>query len=519
MKKGFFHQTFILTTAGILVRIIGAIYRIILPRLMGAEGVGLYQMAYPVYSLLLVFAIPGFPLAISKQVAEGDIHKERGEVGKIMLGGLLVLFFSGLLLTAFLILLSPFIATRILGDDRSFYPLFFLAPSLLFFFLMSAFRGFFQGLENMFPTALSLVVEQLARLFTILLVVYLLRDAPIEKLAGGAALGNLGGALAGLTVLLLLFLRAPVSILFPPKEFWGVFFQGLRIYPLAIPISMGALIMPLMGLVDAVIVPNRLQVAGWTMEEATSLFGQLSGMAMTVFFFPTVISGAVALSILPFVSQKKMKGEFPLIQQRTGEAFRLVFLVMLPATAGIMVLSRPVCDLLFGYPTAGIPLFYLALGLTFYALQDISASILQGLDQIRIPAINLLVGALFNAAVNYSLTPRLGIVGAAVGTITGIFIGGGLNLRALHQELGINIQVVQYVGKPLTAALGMGLLLFYLHPFLSHVIPWEAATLLSIGIGMMIYFSLILMNGGIRIQELGLLPIIGPRIKGWFHFK
>ncbi len=521
---GFLRETLILSLAGILVRLLGAGYRIILPRLIGAEGIGIYQMALPVYTLLLVIAVPGLPLALSKLIAEEGVSREGGEVELLFYGALTILFLLGIMVTAGLWLMAPLIAGRILGDARSLYPLMVTAPSLFFVFIMAAFRGYFQGQKDMLPTALSLVIEQMVRLVTILVILLLLSGYPLEYMAGGAALGNFTGALAGFMVLFVLYLRQedrPGHSL-GLKRLPVIIFSGLRLLRVSVPISVGSLIMPLMALVDAVIVPHRLRFAGNTLQEATALYGQLSGMAMAVFFFPTVISGAMAISLLPVISEARVAGDYLLLQQRSRQALRLIILVMLPATLGMMVLAEEICALLFGYPAAGIPLFYLSLGLTLFSLQDVCASILQGLDLIMVPAINLLVGAVLNAGLNYYLTPRLGIRGAALATAAGFIIAGILNLRSLSRQLELGIKPVQHLFIPLISALGMGALV---HSFYQLAIPSEfiifnrgPVTLMAILIGIVSYPLLLFLGGGMKSSDLESLPYIGPLLAGWLNY-
>ena len=203
--------------------------------------------------------------------------------------------------------------------------------------------------------AVSKVIEQLFRVATMLGLAFVLLPLGLEYAAAGATFGAVSGALAGVAVLGTLYLRSP-----QPNDTGRPQTKGrvqiLRdIIRFALPITCGAFILPVMETVDAAIVPLRLQAVGFTVRQATALYGQLTGMAVSLIAFPTVITGAFAYSLMPAIAEAASLKKRELISRRVREALRLTVLVGLPATVGLYLLPGEICALLFGTPEAGIP--------------------------------------------------------------------------------------------------------------------------------------------------------------------
>jgi stage V sporulation protein B len=296
----------VLATAGLISKVLGVLYRIPFARLVGAEGMGLYQMAYPIYTMVLAVATAGFPVAISVLISEKKARGDALGIRKVFRLSLILLSSTGLLMSWMLFRMSGYLADHVLHDSRAAYSLAFIAPAIFLAGVMSVFRGYFQGQQWMFPTALSQIIEQLIRVGTVLFAAWWLLPRGLEFAAAGATFGAVTGGLAGLFVLLIIYFGfKPVhsgSALSLNSLDEGSLSLLKRLMILAFPIAMGALVMPVVQTLDALIVPQRLQQAGYTMQEATELFGQLSGMAGTLINLPGVITIALATSLVPAIS-------------------------------------------------------------------------------------------------------------------------------------------------------------------------------------------------------------------------
>ncbi|NLJ33037.1 MAG: polysaccharide biosynthesis protein, partial [Firmicutes bacterium] len=457
-KQSFMTGAFVLAAAGIVTKVFGALYRIPLTWLIGDEGMGLYGMSYPLYNMLLVLSTAGIPVAISKLVSEKVTQGNYGDAQRVFGLSFLILASTGLFFSLLLFFTArPLVERGFLRDPRAYYGVVAIAPAVFLVSVMSAFRGFFQGLQTMVPTALSQVVEQLARAATALSLAYYLFGRGIEFAAAGAAFGAVVGALAGL-ILLLAFYRRRHRYFTGPR-----LYRGERsttgeiigsIVRLAIPVSLASLVMPLVQNIDVIIVPARLGVAGYSVEEATALFGQLSQMAATLINLPTIITVALAVSLVPAISAASALGDKGLIKSRVAAAVRMTIILELPAFVGLYILAEEIMALLYGHPQAGVALSSLAASVLFLGLHQTTSGVLQGLGRTDIPVKSLLMGAVCKVFLTYILTarPTFAIRGAALGTVTAFIISSSLNLLALGRLIGFKLQLKEMCIKPVVAA-------------------------------------------------------------------
>jgi stage V sporulation protein B len=288
-----------------------------------------------------------------------------------------------------------------------------------------------------------------------------------------------------------------------------------RIFNLALPVTIGALILPLMRIIDAAMITRRLEVAGFNLETATGLYGQFNGMAMTLVRFPTIIAASLAVNLVPLISEGHALARDKLLKRRIAQAFKLTLYVSIPAAAGLFVLAEPLCRVIFAEPTAAISLRYVAFGVVAVSLQQITASILQGFDRPKLAARNLFLGACVNALLNYTLTalPALGIRGAALGTVTGFTLAAALNIINVFQITKPDFDYNSLLVKPLFSCGLMAGLVYFSYEELNRLFAWKVgSTLTAVLVGVISYGLLLLITGGLTSSDIKLIPTIGPRL-------
>ncbi|MBO8159769.1 polysaccharide biosynthesis protein [Thermosyntropha sp.] len=501
MEKGqtFIKGALILSIAGAISKVLGAVYRIPLARMIGAEGIGLYQMAYPIYTTILALATAGVPVAISIMVAEKETEGYSGDSIKILRVSLVILFFIGLLLSFIVMESAGILADYVLKNPRAYYPILAVAPAIFFAALMSVFRGFFQGHQSMVPTAVSQVVEQLFRVTAVLVLAYIFVDKGIEYAAAGATFGAVIGGIAGLAVLIFYYLNftkknrsESIKLCYSGERSISL---GKEMIKLAIPVSVGAVVLPLVQMLDAVIVPGRLIALGYTVSQATALYGHLSGMAAVLISLPTIFTISIATSMVPAISEAKTKNDIGLLVERLNYGFRGGMLISFPAAAGLFILAFPICDLLYGAPEAGVPLEPLAFSAIMLAAFQISSAGLQGIGMPKIAMRNLIITGMFKVIFNYTLTsiPFLNIKGAAIGTVLAFFIGSILNLIYLKRFTGIKYETKRLV-KILLASIVMAAAVRASYQYMVTIdIRSHLATLAAIVIGIGVYGILLIL--------------------------
>ncbi len=530
-RHSFVKGMLILSAAGISVRFIGAGFRIFLAALIGDEGIGLFQMAYPVYSALLALSTAGLPIAISKLVSQYMTTGDYRGAYRVFRLSLYLLGFSGLVITVAMFFGAEFIAERVAKDSRAYYPLIAIAPAIFFVTVMSAWRGFFQGQQKMLPTGLSQLFEQIVRVGVALGLVFFLLPLRLEWAAAGATFGAAAGAVAGLLTLLIIYRRQRQD--FFAKMAQQKVYHHLKkrqifynIFALSFPITLGHLVMPLINLVDMMVVPMRLAEIGFDEPRRMALYGQLTGMALPVVHIPTILTVAMAVSLVPAISEALALKKPALIRSRVSLALRLTILMGLPSAVGLFILAEPVTWMLFNNREAGSVLAIMAIGVVFLTLYQTTAGVLQGLGKTRIPVIHLFIGALIKLLLNWVLTgiPAINIRGAAIASVTAFAIASLLNLYRVKTITGVKIDYSRFLLKPLFAVTFMGLAVYLSYAYFLSILGIvfletlslravnALATFIAIGVGVLLYGVPLLILGVLDKEDLMMIPRVGSKV-------
>ena len=517
-EHNFLKGAFILSIAAIVVKILGAIYRIPLSNLIKSEGMGYFQTAYPYYTLLLTVSTAGFPVAIAKLISEKRSEGDYRGAHKVFKLALVSLTAFGLVTSIYLFFDARRIVENI-GNPKAYYALVALAPALVFVPIMSVFRGYFQGSQNMVPTAISQMSEQFLRVFSGLLLTYLLLDKGIAEAAGGASFGATAGAIAGTVSIVIVYLKKKeeinreieTSIIVEEESNREIMANLLKI---AIPITLGAAILPIMDYIDLKIVIKKLQTINFTEAEANELYGNFKGMAQTLINLPQVFAVALSMSLVPAISNSVAKGDRAGTKKIISSGMKVTLLIGLPSAFGLFILARPIIGLLYYKNTmetiisTGNILKVLSMGVIFLTLVQSLAAILQGLGKPLIPAVNLLLGAVVKAILTFTLTgiPSINIYGAAFSTVIAFAIAAILDIIAIISYTGFKLDFNYILRKPLISALGMGVAVKLSHMFLGLTGKNSIATLGPILIGGIVYIGLLFATGSLGEEELKLLP-------------
>ncbi|MDR2486855.1 MAG: polysaccharide biosynthesis protein [Clostridiales Family XIII bacterium] len=525
-KKTFLYGAAILTVSGIVSKILGAVFRIPLGNIIGAEGMAYYQVAYPIYVLLLTVSIAGTPVAISRMVSEKIAFGDYYGAHRIFKVVLTMMAFVGVALSAVLYFGAGLFTGLTAGLDEAVYAMRAIAPALLFVTVLSVFRGFFQGMQNMRPTAIIQVMEQLFRVGVGLTMAIFLLPLGKPSAAAGATLGATAGAAGGLLFAFLIYRAVRKSKLFtqrlresrhthldaygrqePASGILGTFFL------IALPIMVGAAVMPIMNNIDLFIVTRRLADTGMTEEAVRALYGQLTGFAAPLINLPQVVTQAIAISLVPTVVTALKTDDREFLQHNVVLSMRTTLIIALPCTVGLFALAEPIMRLLYARQledavSAAPSLTILAVGIVFLASIQTLTGILQGIERQFIPVVNLIIGACCKGALTWVLTgiPSVNIKGAAIGTVCAYVVATTLNLLAVRRHTGARFGWAQTLGKPLAAALVMGLLAFGLHRLLLPLAGNGIATLAAISAGALAYFVLLFALKSVTEEELALLP-------------
>lgn len=519
MTKGnqFLKGTLILTAGGIIVKAIGSLNWIILSRVLGGEGIGLYQLAFPIYLLALSISSAGIPVAISIITAEKLAKSDYYGAKRVFKLSLTVLTITGLVFSLLLFFGAEWlISYRFIRDPRAYYALTALSPAIFFVTILSSFRGYLQGWQIMTPTAVSQIVEQLFRVGAMLLFASLFLPMGLEYAAGGASLGAGFGAVTGLAVLVYYYFRLDRKWKKEASQRKNIKQESgsvviRRIIGLALPISLSSIMLPVVANLDLFIVPARLERAGYSVEQATELFGYLTGMAVPLVNLFTILTAALATSLVPAVAEAYSLGDRQGTYQCIAGAMRLTNLVTIPGVVVLWLLAEPIAAMIYHAPQASSSISVLAIGVFLLGIHQVTTGVLQGIGRTGIPVVNMIVAAIFKVFLNWQLTalPFLGIKGAAWATVADIGVAAVLNMYFVAKYTGFALNIISLT-KSIAAAAVMGGTIYTVYEMVyAGANNNNYAAVSAMVSGMLVYGLMLLLLGGVNSRDLERVPIVG----------
>ncbi|MFC5469470.1 stage V sporulation protein B [Cohnella suwonensis] len=430
-KQSFIQGAMILLAAGLLNRILGFVPRIALPRMIGAEGVGLIQLVFPFTVVLLTLIAGGIPLAVAKLVAEADARGDAREAGGILRTALMISLSFSLVLAGICFLVSDFIATRIMTDPRVHTAFLTMIPVLPLVAASSVWRGYFQGKQNMIPSALSSTAETVFRVVLTIAFAWAFLPYGLEYAAAGAVLGMVVGELAGLAVLGAQLIgdrknaRAGTATIAEPVSSLSV--KRARPYPrppsrtravlqTAIPVTGSKMIGSLSYLLESILTVRCLTIAGVTAAGATAQYGALQGMVIPLLLLPGALTYSLAVSLVPSLSEAASRGDWATIHARLHQSMRLAVVTGAPFVVLMGLLAGPLCSLLYGDDSMADMLRWLAPLAIFLYMQAPLQAALQALDRPGTALFNTFAGAAVKLLliVQLAAKPEFGIGGAVI---------------------------------------------------------------------------------------------------------
>ena len=508
--------TVIIGVAGILVKILGAIFRIPLTNWVGSIGMSYYQVAYNIYNAFILMSIAGFPVAISKLVSENIAKKQYGNAHKIYKVAVGLMAIIGGVSAGICFFGADYLATRF-GNPSAALALRSISPALLFVPIVSSFRGFFQGRQNMSPTALSEIVEQLFRVITGFILARVFLSVGLPETAAGASFGaTIGSIVALLFMVFVYYLHRGIIA----KEIAGGrdFYEDTKtiakkILFIAVPIIIGAEVMPIMYTIDMGIIMRRLQATGWTEEESKYLYGLMSGYCNSLIAMPEFLIQAIAISMVPAISHATAMGSKKDVESSIGVGYKLTTLIAFPCMIGMMVLSKPILSLLFRSKVDeamdAIPTFMvLTLSIVTIALYETSTGTLQAIGKQVVPVRNVALSAVVKIILTFILVgiPSVNVVGAAISSVVAFFIAFILNEISVKKYTGVSINVKEIYIKPGICSLVMGALAFASYKLLSLVIGSNLAVCIGILVGVISYAIMVVTIRAANPEEIAAIP-------------
>ncbi len=526
-KKSFVKGAAILGIAGLIVKFIGVFYRIPLANIVGVEGMSYYEVVFPYYNWLLVISSSGLPTAISKMVAERVSLNDTNGAKAVFKSARKLLFFIGILTSLIMFVLAQPLA-NMTGLSEASLSFRALAPALFFVSMICAYRGYLQGLQLMTGTAVSQVIEQVVKLGAgIVLANYFMQaTGKSEYAAMGALLGVMISEVIALIAIIVFYLKHRNKLFngidsYAVKSRYKTSSSIMRtLISTAVPITIGASIMPLGGIIDSSSIINILVNSGHSLDTAKAAFSILRTNVNPLINIPAVLTVALAMSLVPAISSHKATNDIKGVKIASRMGMKLALIIGLPCAVGLFVMGRPIIGLLFTRLTdaqlnlAQDLMHTASIGVIFLSLVQAQTGIIQGLGKPRVPVLNLAFGAILKVITMLTLMriPSVNIQGAAISTVVCYAASGIMDTVCVIRFAHLKINIYDVFIKPTIASLIMGVIVSLIYKLLSSTGHITVATFIAIAVGIIVYAILFFALKMMSKNELDYMPG-GGRIK------
>ena len=559
-KQGFVEGALVLAMGTLIVKIIGVFFKMPLSNLLGGVGGSYFMAAYTIFNMIFSLAVTGFPVAISKMVSENIALGRYKDVKRVLRVALIIFSVSSVL---FFLLMSlgagPF--SRLIKLEGARRSIIALSPAIIFTCLMSAYRGYYQGMQNMFPTAISQVIEAITKLCCGMLFAYATQKyaigvfektgmvfgvpfssknaAMIEISTYSAASAILGITLSTFVGLIYVYLRHKIkgdgitkAMLELSPEPRSKKLTGYTMLSIAIPICLGAIAVNLTTFIDTVSVMSRLERAmaaggdkiiamfgelipsNMPFEDIPSyLYGSYSMFSVSIFNLVPALTATIGISALPMISASHAKRNGREVRRGVSSVLRVTAILAIPAGLGISFLSEPITNLLYyarpqEAAIAAILLKTLGVASIFVAFTAPLNSMLQAIGKVTIPVKLMLIGGAVKLIINFIFVsiPSFNILAVSWGTLICYILIVLASLYILYKNIGDKFDLKGIFLKPGFCGILCGVSARLSYIWLTKLVPSRIMLFVAIAIGGIVYGISMILVKGIQKDDVLLLP-------------
>lgn len=537
-KQNFLHGAAILTAGVVVMKILGAIYKIPLNNILGDAGYGYFNLAYTIYNVLLTISTAGLPVALSRMVAEANTLQRPHQVRRTFRVAMITLTALGLIFSLAMFLFPTEMAIFFVSKAEVSQCVFALSPAVLLVCMTSAFRGYIQGHGNMTPTTVGQVLEVLIKVIVglILAVVMTKAGKSLPVSSAGAIFGVTAGSLAALLYMLAGYLRryrnksaaecaasddVPDSV----GRTLGVFVK------IGVIITLGASVMSLISLVDAKLIQIQLpKVESIGKELADTLYGSYSAM-QTLFNLPAAFITPMTIAVVPAISEAVAKRAHAEVSAIAESGIRISAVIAIPMGIGLAVLAYPIVHILYPrtHEMGSTILAYMGVASIFVCIALVTNAVLQANGNEKLPIVSMIVGGIVKIVCNILLVsrPGLNILGACIGTISCYAVICVLNCVFIARSLETRPNYFRAFLRPLISGAVMGAAAWAVYGLaakLLHVsadgsrILMLAAMCVSIAVAVVVYVIMVIVSRSVTMEDMKLIPK-GEKIAKLLHIR
>ena len=528
-KQNFMHGAAILTIGVMIMKVLGAIYKVPLANILGDYGYGLFLATYNVYNIFFTLSTAGLPVALSRLIAEADangLEVRKEKTFRTAIGTFAVI---GILFSSIMFFGNGWLAESYLRKPDAALSVRAMAPAIFLVCLVSAYRGYCQGNGNMIPTTVDEVLEVLFKVISGLIIAGLLvkagYDLPVAS--AGAILGVSIGSVVSLGYMLIYKKKHYPAVRDRSGKTESTGQIIMDILRIGIPISLGASIMAILSSLDPGICESRLAAAGFSKYDAGVLYG-VYAKVQTLFNLPAAFMTPLTIAIVPAVAGAMAIGKKAEAEKTSEDAMRVASVISMPMGVGLSVLSYPIVNVLYPNSNAAGPGLLSIMGIAsfFICLVLMENAILQASGKEKLPMVALISGSLLKILINWIIIPipSVNIYGAPIGTLFGYCCMAVLDYIFIRKALGENPHLGKVLGRPLFCSVLMGASAFGVYSLCSRLIGTSGtlkmfvSMVLAVLAGVIIYAVAVIRSRAITNEDMKLIPG-GEKLGRLLHMK
>lgn len=525
-KNKFLYGAIILTLSGIIAKVIGAFFRVPLISMIGSNGLGIFQLIFPIFSFFVIFLTGGVSLGLSKLISIELTNNNMANIKKILKSAIIImLILSVIISTLFLLIAFPLSCLQ--GNKNFFICYLALVPAIILSSIICVLRGYFQGHQNMMPSGVSQIIEQSVKLCASLFFANFFLKFGVIFAVFGAFLGiSISEAVVVFYLYSNYYLLQKKQSSTLSKQLQSDYtfkFCIKKILKTTIPIMLNSAIMPLVYAVESMIVIWLLSKANISSQLATSLFGLEDGIVTSLVNLPTVFAGAISTALMPSLTTDFNNNNTQGCKQKCTNAIKIAWLICLPCALAYIFLSKDIVLFLYknglnntSYDELKVVVDLLKISsfnIIYVSILNITTSILQSINKSYVPVKNLGISAIIKLAVTFLLvsSKQFNIYGLVISDIVCFSVALILNLYQLKQYINIKFDVNNFVFKPILACLTMLLSIFSIKIAFSTFITNRILLILIVGFGLLIYITTLFLTKTITKEDIAILPKLKKR--------
>ncbi len=498
-KKAVFYSAMVLSLSNTLLQILGFVYRIVISRMAGAEGMGVYQLIFPYYNIIMGISVTGLTTAINCLAAEKQALYGNNGVRKLVWTAIRIFLSLFLVILLFTLLCPDWISGTLLGDIRTGQGILLLLPCLFFTGFENIFKASFYGTNRVIPPAVSELLEQTVRIVAVAVLLFFL---PIKDPAASTALIVLGMIISELcsSGILAVFFQKYMGRNPSAKPIKGM---AGEIFSIAVPLAAGGLIINFLSSINKIMIPQRLMVYGLSQKEALESFGILFGMTLPLLMLPSVFIASLSTTVMPRISKSLALRNNADVQRKISKTIHVTGLLVLPLIGMMIPLGDILCDLLYRQPLAAQHIVPLGIATVFLFYEMITMSLLNGIGLQRKGAFHMVMGTIIELILTYFLTGVYGINGYITAFFAGTVYTVLCSMWVLMKNTALRPDMQLWFWHPILSALVTGLFVNAFHVyFLSRYPNPHLALFLSLFLGFLVYAAIL------KLQGVRLLPYL-----------